>query len=67
MSKLIQIGNSQGVRIPKILVKQVGLEGIDLELEVVSQGLLIKTLKRVRANWRESINFNLLTSQYLSV
>ncbi len=56
MSKLIQIGNSQGIRIPKVLVKQAGLEGIDLELEVLPQGLLIKPFKKARANWQEAIN-----------
>ena len=55
MSKLIQIGNSQGIRVPKILVKQAGLENVDLELEVVPQGLLIKPFRRTRANWQESI------------
>ncbi len=56
MSKLIQIGNSQGVRIPKAFIKQAGLEEVDLELEVVPQGLLIKPFRRPRANWQEAIN-----------
>ena len=55
MSKLIQIGNSQGIRIPKVIVKQAGLEGADLELKVVPQGLLIKPFKQARDNWREAI------------
>ncbi len=55
MSKLIQIGNSQGIRIPKAFIKQAGLDGVDLELEVVPQGLLIKPFKQARANWQEAI------------
>ncbi len=41
MAELIQIGNSKGVRIPKALVEQAGLENSELELKVVKNGLLI--------------------------
>lgn len=49
---LIQIGNSQGVRIPKALLQQYGLEG-QVELSLLPQGLLITpAAKQPRADWR---------------
>jgi antitoxin MazE len=54
MTQLIRIGNSQGIRIPKTLVEQAGLEDVRLELEVVQDGLLIKPVKKARQGWREA-------------
>lgn len=56
MTTLTKIGNSQGIRIPKALIKQAHLENAVIELEIVENGLLIKpihTLKRVY--WQENI------------
>ena len=36
MASLIKIGNSQGVRIPKLLIEQAQLENRELSLEVTS-------------------------------
>ena len=55
MAELIQIGNSRGVRIPKALIEQAGLEGGELVLEVVQGGLLIKPLKRPRQGWDKAV------------
>lgn len=38
MTILTKIGNSQGIRIPKPLIKQAHLENVDLELEVLEIG-----------------------------
>ena len=43
MAELIQIGNSKGVRIPKVLIEQAGLEGRVLELKVVREGTAYPT------------------------
>jgi antitoxin MazE len=56
MAELIRIGNSKGVRIPKALIEQAGLEGGELELKVVRGGLLIRPLKRPRQGWREAVD-----------
>ncbi|UCH27384.1 MAG: AbrB/MazE/SpoVT family DNA-binding domain-containing protein [Trueperaceae bacterium] len=56
MAELIRIGNSRGVRIPKALIDQAGLEGGELELKVVRGGLLIRPLKRPRQGWREAVD-----------
>jgi len=42
MSTLIAIGNSQGIRIPKPIIKQAHLEDSELELIIVKEGLLIR-------------------------
>ena len=54
MAELIQIGNSKGVRIPKVLIEQAGLEGT-LELRVVEGGLLISPLRRPRQGWDKAV------------
>jgi len=51
MAKIIQIGNSQGVRIPKPLINLAKLEDRDLDFVVVGKDLLITSKKRPRATW----------------
>lgn len=53
MTHLVSIGNSQGIRIPKILIKQAKLENRELSFKVLDDGLLITPAKTVRANWKE--------------
>jgi len=56
MPHLIQIGNSRGIRIPKALIQQAGLEETELEFALVDEGLLIKPIQyRVRQNWEKEI------------
>jgi antitoxin MazE len=55
MTMLIKIGNSQGVRIPKAIIKQAHLENSPLEFEVTAQGLLLKPAqKKPREGWAEA-------------
>ena len=49
-TRIVAIGNSQGVRIPKPLLEQTGLAG-EVELSVEDNGLVIRAIKRPRANW----------------
>ena len=58
MAKIIQIGNSQGIRIPKPLIALANLEGKELEYVVMDSGLLITPEKKVRVGW-ESNNTDL--------
>ena len=51
MAKIIKIGNSQGVRIPKPLIALANLEGKELEYVVLDSGLLITPEKKVRVGW----------------
>ena len=56
MAKIIQIGNSQGVRIPKPLIALANLEGKELEYVVMDSGLLITPEKKVRVGWENDID-----------
>ena len=56
MTMLTKIGNSQGIRIPKALIKEAHLENVEIDLEVVENGLLLKPIKKsARENWEENI------------
>ena len=56
MAKIIQIGNSQGIRIPKPLIALANLEGKELEYVVMDSGLLITPDKKVRVGWEIDID-----------
>jgi antitoxin MazE len=49
-AKIIKIGNSKGIRLPKPLLEQVGLTG-EVDLEVRDSELIISPSKRVRDGW----------------
>ncbi|MEA1921865.1 MAG: AbrB/MazE/SpoVT family DNA-binding domain-containing protein [Pseudomonadota bacterium] len=53
MTTLIQIGNSQGVRIPKAIIKQAQLNDKELAFKLVDDGLLIQPLKKPRQGWKK--------------
>ena len=60
-AQIIQIGNSQGIRIPKALLLKTKISG-DIELEVHPEGILIKNVNRPRSDWDE--RFRLAVEQY---
>jgi antitoxin MazE len=49
-TRLIRIGNSQGIRIPKILLEQSGI-GAEVEIEVHGDRLTIRTAPQLRKGW----------------
>jgi antitoxin MazE len=49
-AKIIRIGNSQGIRIPKPLLEQTGLTE-DVELEVRADELVIRAARTPRSDW----------------
>ena len=51
-TQIVTIGNSQGIRIPKILLEQSSVAG-EVELEVCDDGILIRPAKRTRHGWDE--------------
>ncbi|NOQ94397.1 MAG: AbrB/MazE/SpoVT family DNA-binding domain-containing protein [Methylophaga sp.] len=61
MAHLVRIGNSQGVRIPKLLIEQAHLEGKELKFEVLNGGLFIVPIQEARKGWAKSINTILAT------
>ncbi len=52
-AQIIQIGNSQGIRIPKMLLEDSRITG-DVELELHPDGILIRNAQRARAGWDEA-------------
>ena len=52
-TRIIQIGNSQGVRIPKVLLEQSGL-GEEVELKVSKNQITIRPTKKPRQGWEEA-------------
>jgi antitoxin MazE len=52
-TRIIKIGNSQGIRIPKMLLEQSGL-GEEVELEVHNTQLVIRPAERPRQGWDEA-------------
>ncbi len=52
-TKIVRIGNSKGIRLPKPLLEQVGLVG-DVDLEVRDGKLVISPAESLRAGWREA-------------
>jgi antitoxin MazE len=53
--ELTRIGNSRGIRIPKPLIEQCGLEEV-VELRVTPEGLVIAPHRTARHGWREAFN-----------
>jgi antitoxin MazE len=52
-AQIIQIGNSQGIRIPKVLLEESGVSG-EVDVELHPDGLLIRKTQKPRAGWAES-------------
>lgn len=52
-TKIVRIGNSRGVRIPKPLLEHAGLED-EVELRLVESGIVIESAGRPRAGWAEA-------------
>ena len=51
-ANIIRIGNSQGIRIPKVLLEQSRL-GTEVELEVEDGKIVIRSASRPRQGWEE--------------
>ncbi len=52
-TKIIRIGNSRGIRIPKPLLEQAGLED-EVSLRVTEGGLVIEAATAHRTGWAEA-------------
>ncbi len=52
-SQIIQIGNSQGIRLPKMLLEDSGIKGL-VDLELHPDGILIRNAEKPRAGWDEA-------------
>ena len=53
-AQIVKIGNSQGIRIPKVLLEQTGLSG-EVEMRAQDNQLVIRALKQPRHGWEEAL------------
>ncbi len=52
-TRIVKIGNSQGIRIPKLLLEQTNLED-EVELEVQEGKIVVRPLHKTRHQWDEA-------------
>ena len=52
-TRIVRIGNSQGVRIPKPMLDRSGL-GDEVELEATNGQIIIRASSRPRSGWEEA-------------
>ena len=52
-ARVVKIGNSQGIRIPKPLLEQTGIMD-DVELEVEKNQIIIRPVSNPRSDWEEA-------------
>jgi antitoxin MazE len=52
-TRIIKIGNSQGIRIPKVLLEQSGIDA-EVEIEVSQDCLTIRKAAQSREGWDEA-------------
>ena len=52
-ARVVKIGNSQGIRIPKPLLEQTGIID-DVELEVENNQIIIRPLSNPRTGWDDA-------------
>lgn len=53
LTRLVQIGNSRGVRIPKAVLDQLRLEG-EIEMEVRGDEIILRQKGKARAGWESA-------------
>jgi len=59
-TRIVRIGNSQGIRIPKILLDQTNF-GNEVELELQENRIVIRSSKTSRNGWEEQ--FKMMAEQ----
>lgn len=52
-TRIVKIGNSQGVRIPKLLLEQTSL-GEEVELELLQDRIVIRAVDKARKGWSDA-------------
>jgi antitoxin MazE len=52
-TRIVQIGNSQGIRVPRALLEQADL-GEEVELQAQPGRLIVKAVRRRRTGWAEA-------------
>ena len=52
-AKLVPIGNSKGIRIPKAILEQCGLKS-EVELDVRGGSIVVRPVEDIRQGWKEA-------------
>src|SRR5690606_39438090 len=52
-TKIIKIGNSKGIRIPRHILEQSGLKN-EVEIELKDKAIILKPVKKAREGWDEA-------------
>ena len=52
-ARLVRIGNSRGIRLPKLLIEEAGLDE-EVELRAREGVIVISRAERPRAGWKEA-------------
>jgi antitoxin MazE len=52
-TRIVKIGNSQGIRISKLLLEQSGIEK-EVEIEVQGSHLIVRAAPKLRVGWDEA-------------
>ena len=52
-TRIVKIGNSQGVRIPKLLLEQSGIHA-EVEIDIEGDHITIRKVVHPRAGWAQS-------------
>lgn len=59
-TKIVKVGNSQGIRIPKLLLERSNLTG-EVELEVDDNRIIIRSTRQPRQDWERA--FRMMAEQ----
>ncbi|MFH1147149.1 MAG: AbrB/MazE/SpoVT family DNA-binding domain-containing protein [Pseudomonadota bacterium] len=51
-TRIVRIGNSRGIRIPKVILDQTAL-GDEVQLEVLQNQIVIRPTRQSRQDWEE--------------
>ena len=63
IAKVIQIGNSKGIRIPNQILKEMNIENqIELVISDKKDEIILKPIHKVREGWGESFKKMRITS-----
>ena len=63
-TRIVPLGNSQGIRIPKPILEEAALPE-DVELEVVGDTIVIRPARKPREGWFENIEVEPLSQEDL--
>jgi antitoxin MazE len=53
LTKIVPIGNSRGIRIPKAMLEQCGF-GKEIDLQAKNGALVLRAVKATRAGWADA-------------